>query len=140
MTTDRQAERDAIQPAIARLLAGTPTRSTGAHRPATGRRGRRQTLGAHPQEPRPEKEFEDKRKHANGIPAAYQSLNPHVTDLRAANERLREENCELRQRVDVYAQVIYELASEIQRLQSADSLPDNVRVMQRRSPLDTAPR
>jgi formylmethanofuran:tetrahydromethanopterin formyltransferase len=30
MTVDRQAERDAIQAAAGRLLAGAPTRSTGA--------------------------------------------------------------------------------------------------------------
>jgi hypothetical protein len=62
------------------------------------------------------------------VPAAYQHLHGRITDLEAANQLLRTENCEIVDRADTYAQVIRELTSMVESLRRAHSLrPDNVR-------------
>jgi hypothetical protein len=114
---DRQAERDAIQAAIARLLAGTPTRSTGALtvlQLATEAGVKRWVL-TH-KHPDLREAFEEQRQAANGVPAAYQHLQGRIADLEAANQRLRDENAGLAERVDTYAQVIRELITTIEAL------------------------
>jgi hypothetical protein len=73
------------------------------------------------------KEFGDQRQAANGVPAACQHLQGKTADLEAANRRLRAANAELTERVDVYAQVIRELAAELDRARHNAALPDNVR-------------
>ncbi|WP_435191287.1 hypothetical protein [Streptomyces sp. bgisy126] len=56
------------------------------------------------------------KSEANGIPPAYQHLHSHAIDAEAAAQVLREDNDRLRERVAVYAQVIHELRTELNRL------------------------
>ena len=128
MTTDRRAERDAIQAAARRLLAGTPTQSTGALTvlQLAAEAGVKRWVLTH-KHPDLRQAFEDQRRVANGVPAAYQHLEGRIADLEAANRRLRAENTELTERVDTYAQVIRELVDELDRQRCKPAaLPDNV--------------
>jgi septal ring factor EnvC (AmiA/AmiB activator) len=127
VSLDRQAERDAIQAAIDRLLAGTPTRSTGALtvlQLATEAGVKRWVL-TH-KYPDLRQAFEQQRRATNGIPAAYQHLHGQIADLEAANARLRADNTELAERVDIYAQVIRELTATLEA-ERAHAEHDNVR-------------
>lgn len=127
MSTDRQTERDAITAAMQRLLAGAPQRSTGALTvlQLAAEAGVKRWVLTH-KHPDLKTEFEQRRAQASGIPAAYQTLAAKATDLDAANQRLRAENSELRQRVDAYAQTIYRLATELHQAQAAQPAPGNV--------------
>ncbi|WP_405467701.1 hypothetical protein [Streptomyces canus] len=51
----------------------------------------------------------------NGIPPAFQHLHARVVDAEATTRALREDNDRLRERVAVYAQVIHELRTELDR-------------------------
>jgi hypothetical protein len=73
------------------------------------------------------KAFEEQRRAANGVPAAYQHLHGQIADLHAANQRLRNENAELAERVDIYAQVIRELTTTRETLPTCPQQHDNVR-------------
>ncbi|WP_410812230.1 hypothetical protein [Micromonospora sp. 067-2] len=128
MTADRQAERDAIQAAARRLLAGTPTQSTGALTvlQLAAEAGVKRWVLTH-KHPDLRQAFEDQRRAADGVPAAYQHLENKIADLEAANRRLRADNTELTERVDTYAQVIRELVTELDRQpRNVAALPDNV--------------
>lgn len=133
MTADRQAERDAIQAATRRLLAGTPTQSNGALTvlQLAAEAGVKRWVLTH-KHPDLRKAFEDQRRAANGIPPAFQHLHGRIADLEAANRRLRADNTELTERVDTYAQVIRELSTEIDALRAQTELPDNVRLLHAR--------
>ncbi|GAB2920819.1 hypothetical protein GCM10027280_04770 [Micromonospora polyrhachis] len=130
MTTDRQAERDAIQAATRRLLAGTPTRSTGALTvlQLAAEAGVKRWVLTH-KHPDLRQAFEQQRRAVNGIPPAFQHLHGKLADLEAANKRLRENNTELTERIDTYAQVIRALSIEIDTLRAQTALPDNVRAL-----------
>jgi len=132
---DRKAERDAIQAAIARLLAGTPTRSTGALTvlQLAAEAGVKRWALTH-KHPDLRKAFEDQRQAVNGVPAAYQHLHGQITDLQAANQRLHREKAELAERVDTYAQVIRGLTASLETLRAMPQL-DNVR----RPPIHSMP-
>jgi len=128
MSLDRQAERDAIQAAIQRLLAGTPSRSTGALTvlQLAAEAGVKRWVLTH-KHPDLRKAFEDQRQAANGVPAAYQHLHGQIADLEAANARLRADNAELAERVDTYAQVIRELTATLEAERAHPPQHDNVR-------------
>jgi hypothetical protein len=130
VTADRQAERDAIQAATRRLLAGTPTQSTGALTvlQLAAEAGVKRWVLTH-KHPDLRQAFEDQRRAANGIPPAFQHLHGRIADLEAANRRLRADNTELTERVDTYAQVIRELSNELDMLRAHTALPDNVRLL-----------
>jgi hypothetical protein len=132
VSIERQAERDAIQAAMARLLAGTPTRSSGALTvlQLAAEAGVKRWVLTH-KHPDLRKAFEEQRQAANGVPAAYQHLQGKVADLEAANQRLRAENAELGERVDIYAQVIHALTVKVDQLRRQ---PDNVRQLAPRAP------
>jgi len=134
MSTDRTAERNAIEAAMQRLLAGTPTRSTGALTVVqlAAEAGVKRWVLTH-KHPDLRKEFEAARESVNGIPAAFQTLQAKVDDLEVANKRLREHNNELTERNEIYAQVIHALTSELAEFRRAQTLPSNVR----RLPTDT---
>jgi chromosome segregation ATPase len=133
MSTDRQAEREAITAAMQRLLAGAPQRSSGAltvlQLAAEADVKRWVLTHKHPDL---KAEFEQRRARANGIPAAFQAVAAQVNDLGQANQRLRAENAELRQRVDAYAQVIYQLSTELHHLQATQPQTNNVRPLRQR--------
>ncbi len=133
MTADRLAERDAIQAAASRLLAGTPTRSTGALTvlQLAAEAGVKRWVLTH-KHPDLRQVFEEQRRATNGVPAAFQLLNGKIADLEAANCRLRADNTELTERVNTYAQVIHELSTEIDILRAETTLPDNVRLLHTR--------
>lgn len=128
MTADRQAERDAIQAAASRLLAGVPTRSTGALTvlQLAAEAGVKRWVLTH-KHPDLGQAFEEQRRAANGVPPAFQHISGKISDLEAANRRLRADNTELTERVNTYAQVILELSTEIDTLRAQTALPDNVR-------------
>jgi uncharacterized protein YlxW (UPF0749 family) len=65
----------------------------------------------------------------NGVPPAFQHLSGKISDLVAANRRLRADNTELAERVNTYAQVIRELSSELDTLRAQTALQDNVRLL-----------
>lgn len=116
MATDRDVERDAITAAIQRLLDGRPTRSTG---PLTtlqlaAEAGVKRWVLTHKHVDLKE-EFTRRKSEANGIPLAFQHLYARAIDAEAAAQALREDNSRLRERVAVYAQVIYELRAELDR-------------------------
>ncbi|MGW3498140.1 hypothetical protein [Streptomyces sp. NPDC001020] len=96
MSTDRTAERDAIRTAARRLLAGTPTRSTGALTVVqlAAEAGVKRWVLTH-KHPDLRKEFEDAREAVNGIPAAFQSTQARADELESANQRLRQQVNEL---------------------------------------------
>jgi hypothetical protein len=75
-------------------------------------------------------EFERRRAQANGVPAACQTIAAQATDLQQVNARLRAKNSELRQRVDVYAQTIYQLSERLRHLEQHQP-PSNVRLLVR---------
>jgi peptidoglycan hydrolase CwlO-like protein len=126
MASDHTAERDAIRAATQRLLTGQPINSTGALTvlQLAAEAGVKRWVLTH-KHPDLRKEFEQQREEANGIPEAYQHLQSQVVDLDAQNTRLRKEKTELAARVAIYAQVIHELAIEIERLRT--SAPGKVR-------------
>jgi chromosome segregation ATPase len=129
---DRKAEREAILAAMQRLLDGTPQRSTGALTvlQLAAEAGVKRWVLTH-KHPDLKDEFECRRAQANGIPAAFQSLAAQATDLQQANARLREENNELRRRVDAYAQAIYQLNEQLRRLEEQHRSMSNVHVLVR---------
>lgn len=99
-----------------RLLDGRPTRSTGALTTlqlAAGTGVKRWVL-THKHVDLKE-EFDRRMTEANGIPPAFQHLHARVVDAEAAAQTLREDNYQLRERVAVYAQVIHELRTELDR-------------------------
>jgi hypothetical protein len=130
VSTDRTAERDAIQAAAQRLLAGTPTRSTGALTVVqlAAEAGVKRWVLTH-KHPDLRKEFEAARESVNGIPIAFQNLQAKVDDLEAANRRLRDHNNELIERNEIYAQVIHALTTELAGLRQDRPLSANVRCL-----------
>jgi chromosome segregation ATPase len=131
MTTTREAERQAVRDAIERLINGTPIRSTGALTvlQLANEAGVKRWVLTH-KHPDLKTEFEQRRIEANGIPAAFQAVHTRSLDLEAANQTLREENTRLTERVEVYAQVIHELTTEITRLRKEIAAPaSNVRYL-----------
>ncbi|MFX0580990.1 hypothetical protein [Nocardia nepalensis] len=121
-------ERAAIRAAMERLMAGTPTNSTGALTvlQLAAEAGVKRWVLTHKHTDLRE-EFQSKRTQANGVPAAYQHLQARVVDLTARNEQLRADNAELEQQLVAYAQLIHELATENTRLRTA--APANVMVL-----------
>jgi septal ring factor EnvC (AmiA/AmiB activator) len=134
VTADRQAERDAIQAATRRLLAGTPTQSTGALTvlQLAAEAGVKRWVLTH-KHPDLRQAFEDQRRATNGIPPAFQHLHGKIADLEAANRRLRADNTELAERANTYAQVIRELSIQVDRLREQEARTDNVRLLHSRS-------
>ncbi|MDO0923973.1 hypothetical protein QQY24_00320 [Streptomyces sp. TG1A-8] len=116
MATDHDDERDAITAAIQRLLAGRPTRSTGALTTLqlAAEAGVKRWVLTHKHVDLKE-EFVRRKSEANGIPPAFQPLHARAVDAEAAAQALREDNDRLRERVAVYAQVIHELRTELGR-------------------------
>jgi hypothetical protein len=114
MTNNRELERDAIRAAAERLLAGTPTRSTGALTVVqlAAEAGVKRWVLTH-KHPDLRQEFEAARNALSGIPTAFQPLHARTADLEAANKRPRDENAELNERVNTYAQVIQALTTEL---------------------------
>lgn len=116
MTTDRDAERHAITAAMQRLLDGRPARSTGALTTLqlAAEAGVKRWVLTHKHVDLKE-EFERRKTEANGIPPAFQHLHARAIDAEVAAQALREDNDQLRERVAVYAQVIHELRTELDR-------------------------
>ncbi|MGW1675655.1 hypothetical protein [Streptomyces sp. NPDC002324] len=118
MATDRDAERDAITAAIQRLVDGSPTRSTGALTTLqlAAEAGVKRWVLTHKHVDLKE-EFARRKSETNGIPPAFQHLHARAVDAEAAAQALREDNGRLRERVGVgvYAQVIHELRTELDR-------------------------
>lgn len=134
-TSDHTAERDAIRAAMNRLLTGEPINSTGALTvlQLAAEAGVKRWVLTH-KHPDLRTEFESRRDKVNGVPQAFQHLQARVVDLEADNKRLRQHKAELTRRVDCYAQVIHELATELERLRE-HPLSNNVRTINgRRSP------
>lgn len=115
-TSDPTAERDTIRAAMNRLLSGQPTRSTGALTvlQLAAEAGVKRWVLTH-KYPDLRTEFEEKRESVTGIPQAFQHLQASVIEREADNKKLRTENVELTKRADTYAQVIYELTTELER-------------------------
>lgn len=115
MSSDNNiAEREDIQAAMHRLLAGTPTRSTGALtvlQLAAEADVKRWVLTHKHTDLKDE--FDRRKQEANGVPSAFQPLHARVVDAEATNAKLRTENEQLRERTKVYAQVIHELTTEL---------------------------
>jgi hypothetical protein len=116
MATDHDDERAAITAAIQRLLDGRPTRSTGALTTLqlAAEAGVKRWVLTHKHVDLKE-EFARRKSEANGIPPAFQHLHARAIDAEAAAQSLREDNGRLRERVAVYAQVIHELRTELDR-------------------------
>ncbi|MER5853479.1 hypothetical protein ABT126_42885 [Streptomyces sp. NPDC002012] len=116
MTTDPDAERDAITAAIQRLLDGRPTRSTGALTALqlAAEAGVKRWVLTHKHVDLKE-EFARRKTEANGIPPAFQHLHARAVDAEATAHALRKDNDQLREHVAVYAQVIHELRTELDR-------------------------
>ncbi|MDQ1022291.1 hypothetical protein [Streptomyces afghaniensis] len=118
MATDHDDERDVITAAIQRLLDGRPTRSTGALTTLqlAAEAGVKRWVLTHKHVDLKE-EFVRRKSEANGIPPAFQHLRARARaiDAEAAAQALREDNDRLRERVAVYAQVIHELRTELDR-------------------------
>jgi septal ring factor EnvC (AmiA/AmiB activator) len=127
-TSDPTGERDAIRAAMHRLLTGQPINSTGALTvlQLAAEAGVKRWVLTH-KHPDLRTEFEEQRDKVNGIPQAFQHLQARVVDLEADNKRLRNQKTELSKRVDTYAQVIHELATELDQLRAGTA--DNVRVL-----------
>jgi len=123
-------EREAIRAAMHRLLAGTPTNSTGALTvlQLAAEAGVKRWVLTHKHTDLRE-EFHARRTQANGVPAAYQHLQARVIDLTARTEQLRAEKADLERQIAVYAQVIHELATENAHLHT--TAPANVAVFNR---------
>ncbi len=128
MSTDRTAERHAIQAAAQRLLAGTPSRSTGALTviQLAAEAGVKRWVLTH-KHPDLRKAFEDARESVNGIPTAFQGIQARADEFESTNKRLREHNNELTERIEIYAQVIHALTTEVAALRQDRPLPTNVR-------------
>ncbi|CQR59375.1 hypothetical protein (plasmid) [Streptomyces leeuwenhoekii] len=60
-------------------------------------------------------EFARRKSEANGIPPAFQQLHARAIEAEAASRALRKDNDRLREQVAVYAQVIHELRTELDR-------------------------
>ena len=131
---DRNGEREVILAAMGRLLAGAPQRSTGALTvlQLAAEAGVKRWVLTH-KHPDLKAAFERGRAEANGVPAAFQAMAAEVTDLSVANTRLRAENVELRQRVDAYAQAIYQLSERLRHLEGQRQPLRNVRMLPPRS-------
>ncbi|MEU8413813.1 hypothetical protein AB0C24_13565 [Amycolatopsis japonica] len=116
MTLDHRAERDAITAAMQRLLNGTPQRSTGALTTVqlAAEAGVKRWILTHRHTDLKD-EFLRRKTEANGVPGPYQHLLARAVDAEAALARLRADNAALRERVEVYAQVIHELRTERDR-------------------------
>lgn len=114
--TDRNAERDAITAAIQRLLDGRPTRSTGALTTLqlAAEAGVKRWVLTHKHVDLKE-EFARRKTESNGIPPAFQHLHARAVDAEATAQALREDNDQLHEHVAVYAQVIHELRTELDR-------------------------
>ncbi len=131
MTTSRDAERDAIKAAMDRLLNAMPTTSTGALSvlQLAVEAGVKRWILTH-KHPDLKAEFERRRTASNGVPAAFQGLHARVTDLENANQQLRADKAQLTERVEVYAQVIHELTTQMSRLRAELTTPANIRYLQ----------
>jgi len=116
MATDHDDERDAITAAIQRLLDGRPTLSTGALTTLqlAAEAGVKRWVLTHKHVDLKE-EFTHRKSEANGTPPAFRHLHARAIDAEAAAQALREDNDRLRERVAVYAQVIHELRTELDR-------------------------
>ncbi|MFI8520049.1 hypothetical protein ACIGEZ_19800 [Streptomyces sp. NPDC085481] len=129
MTTDRQAERHAVQAAADRLLAGTPTRSTGALTilQLAAEAGVKRWVLTHKHTDLKD-DFLARRTAANGIPPAFQHYKARADELEQRNHRLIEENRHLEEKVQVYAQVIGELLTERDRISRSNQWHEPIRV------------
>jgi chromosome segregation ATPase len=128
--TSTAAEREAIQAAMQRLLDGRPQRSTGALTvlQLAAEAGVKRWILTHKHRDLKD-EFEKRRDDANGIPAAFQALHARARDAEAANSKLTAENRRLREQVEVYAQVICELATERERRLPEHNPGGNIRAL-----------
>ena len=116
MTPKNATERYAIEAAITRLLDGTPQRSTGALsivQLAVEADVKRWVL-THKHTDLAE-QFARRARTQEKMPSAFQSLDRRAKAAEAANDRLRQENIQLRKQLNLYAQVIHELATERNR-------------------------
>ena len=130
MNTGTDAEREAIQAAMQRLLDGRPQRSTGALtvlQLAAEADVKRWVLTHKHRDLKDE--FEKRRDDADGIPAAFQTLHARARDAEAANSKLTAENRRLREQVEVYAQVIHELTIERERRLPGQNPGGNIRAL-----------
>jgi septal ring factor EnvC (AmiA/AmiB activator) len=135
VTASRDAERDAIKAAMDRLLNGTPAVSTGALSvlQLAAEAGVKRWVLTH-KHPDLKAEFERRRTASNGIPAAFQNLQARIADLEDANRRLRAGNSQLTERVQVYAQVIHELTTQLSQHRQELASPGNIIQLHGRPP------
>jgi hypothetical protein len=105
-----------------------PTRSTGALTvlQLAAEAGVKRWVLTH-KHPDLRKVFEEQRRAASGVPAAYHHLHGQIADLHAGNQRLRNENADLAERVDIYAQVIRELTTTLETLRTHPPRRDHIR-------------
>jgi hypothetical protein len=113
-----------------RLLNGTPAVSTGALSvlQLAAEAGVKRWVLTH-KHPDLKAEFERRRTASNGIPAAFQNIQAHVTDLEDTCRRLRADKTELAERVQVYAQVIHEVTTQISCLRAEPAAAANRRYL-----------
>jgi len=122
-----RAERSAIAAAIDRLLAGTPTRSTGSLTVVqlAAEAGVKRWVLTHKHTDLRD-DFQRRAQAASKLPPAFQYLEAQITDLRADNQRLRGRNRELEERNELYAMVINELSIQLHHANPGTGHPGNV--------------
>ena len=127
--TDADAERDAIQTAMQRLLAGTPTRSTGALSvlQLAAEAGIKRWLLTHKHTDLA-REFRSRVRALGPIPAAYTKFEQQARDALEANQELRTQNRQLRAQVTAYARIIHELHTAL----ANGTAPPRLSVVQQR--------
>ncbi len=129
MTTTPDAERDAIRAAADRLLDGTPLRSTGELTVVqlAAEAGVKRWLLTHKHRDLAE-QFQARARVLAGDPPPVAALKKRIGELEAANAQLKAAEAERQELTDFYAQVINELATELDRVTAErDELPGNVR-------------
>ncbi len=129
MTTTPDAERDAIRAAADRLLDGTPLRSTGELTVVqlAAEAGVKRWLLTHKHRDLAE-QFQARARVLAGDPPPVAALKKRIGELEAANAQLKAAEAERQELTDFYAQVINELATELDRVTAErDELLGNVR-------------
>jgi hypothetical protein len=126
------AERAAITAAMDRLLAGTPTRSTGSLTVVqlAAEAGVKRWVLTHKHTDLRD-DFQHRAQAASTLPPAFQHLEAQITDLRANNQRLRDRNRELEERNELYAMVINELSIQLHHASPGTGHPGNVTQLRR---------
>ncbi|TSD94919.1 hypothetical protein FOS14_19810 [Skermania sp. ID1734] len=114
---DPTDERAAIQAAMQRLLDGTPQQSTGrlTIMQLAAEAGVKRWVLTHKHTDLAA-QFRDRARRTGPTPTAFQPLQQRARDAENRNRRLHAENTALRSQLSAYAQLIHELATELERV------------------------